>query len=135
MAADLAQEGMCQLNAFEGDGASESVSGELGMRRGDEEGEGECEGCGSGAVFKSVLGRPTLLRASVFQLLRFTALRAGRWEGEAARNGEAGSASAAAAGLGEGTSASADNDIEQARAKRWANSPGTASLRRHRAKV
>ena len=83
MAADLAQEGMCQLNAFEGDGASESVSGELLMRRGDEEGEGECEGCGSGAVFKSVLGRPTLLRPSVYQLLRFTALRAGSWEGDA----------------------------------------------------
>ena len=135
MAADLAHEGMCQLNAFEGDGASESVSGELGMRIGDEEREGEGEGCGSGAVFKSVLGRPTLLRPSVYQLLPFTALRAGRWDGEAARDGEARSASAAAAGLEDGTSASVDNDIEQARAKRWANSPGTTSLRRHRAKV
>ena len=103
MAVDLAQEGMCQLEAFEGDGASESESGELGMRIGEEEGEGEEEGCAT--------RRPMLLRAVAAQLLRFTALTAGTCEGEAARDGEACSAPAVEpAELRDTMNASADNE-------------------------
>jgi hypothetical protein len=46
MAEDFAQDGMRQSRAFEGDEASESESGELGMRTGEEEGEEEMEGGG-----------------------------------------------------------------------------------------
>jgi hypothetical protein len=103
MAVDFAQDGMCQLEAFEGDGASESESGELGMRIGEEEGEGEGEGCAT--------RRPMLLRAAAPQLLRFTALTAGACGGEAARDKEACSALVVAAGeLGEAMNASADNE-------------------------
>ncbi len=57
-AADLAHEGICQLELLAGDGASESESGELGMWIGEErevgEGEAEGEGCSRGRAFALV---------------------------------------------------------------------------------